>query len=80
MRTDMIAEIYSKPNCPYCDKAKFLLMKNDIDYNEISAVDNRDALIKRVTDVTGSAPKSVPQIFIDGEYVGGYDQLAVKLK
>lgn len=55
-------------------------MKNDIDYSEISAVENREALIKRVTDVTGSAPRSVPQIFIDGVYVGGYDQLAVKLK
>ena len=49
----MIAEIYSKPDCSYCEKAKFLLMKNNIDYTEISAVDNRDALIQRVFEITG---------------------------
>lgn len=71
----MHAEIYSKPSCPHCVQAKMLLDRNEIPYTEISAVDNRDALIERVTAATGSAPRTVPQIFIDGHYIGGHDDL-----
>lgn len=73
----MKAEIYSKPNCPYCDKAKHLLGKLGIVYEEISAVEHREALMERVTKDTGAAPRTVPQIYIDGTHIGGYDQLTV---
>lgn len=75
----MKVEIYSRDNCSYCVKAKALLEKNDIAYEEIHAPDHRDALIARVTADTGNAPKTLPQIYIDGGYVGGYDQLVVFL-
>lgn len=71
----MKAEIYSKPNCPFCVRAKALLEKCNIPYDEISAIDYRDVLIERVTQITGTAPRSVPQIFIDGKHIGGHDQL-----
>lgn len=71
----MKAEIYSKPNCPYCVKAKYLLEKYQYEIDEISAVDHRDVLIERVEKATGSTPKTVPQIWIDGRYIGGHDQL-----
>ena len=71
----MRAEIYSKENCIFCVKAKDLLTKRGIAFDEISAVEFRDVLIERVTRASGAAPKTVPQIFIDSEYVGGYDQL-----
>lgn len=78
----MRAEVYTKPNCPYCVKAKHLLEKQGIPFVEISAVANREALIERVTKTTGAAPRTVPQIYlIDNdreEYVGGYDQLAAR--
>lgn len=72
----MQAEVYSKDYCPYCVKAKHLLEQRGISYTEISAVTEREALIERVTKDTGDAPKSVPQIYLDGQYIGGYDQLA----
>ena len=72
----MNAEIYTKNDCPYCVRAKALLQKHNVDFTEINAVEHRSALIARVTDETGSPPKTVPQIWLDGKYVGGYDQLA----
>ena len=72
----MKAEVYTKENCPFCVKAKYLLERRGVEYTEISAVDYREQLFERVIASTGSSPKTVPQIYLDGEYVGGYDQLA----
>lgn len=71
----MKAEVYTKPNCPYCVKAKFVLERRGIEYVEISAIDHREELFERVTASTGDTPKSVPQIYLDGQYIGGHDQL-----
>lgn len=72
----MTTEIYSKPNCPYCVKAKHLLEKRGVPYIEHSAVEQRESLIERVTTATGQPPRTVPQIWLEGKYIGGYDQLA----
>lgn len=69
------AEIYSKPNCPFCVKAKHLLDKRGIAYEELDAVALRDTLIERVTAETGQPPHTVPQIWLDGKHIGGHDQL-----
>jgi glutaredoxin 3 len=73
----MKAVIYSKTKsvCPYCVKAKALFEKHGIDYEEISVEDNREECFRVVREATGSDPKTAPQIFIDGEYIGGHDQL-----
>lgn len=71
----MQAEIFSKPNCPYCVKAKHLLEKRGIPYVEHDAVALREQLIERVTNETGQAPRTVPQIWLDGKHIGGHDQL-----
>lgn len=76
-----IVELYSKPNCPYCVRAKkFLEDRGGFTVMEISAVETREVLIERVEAITGSPPKTVPQIFIDGEYIGGYDDLVAHYK
>ncbi len=75
----MKAEIYTKDNCNYCVKAKALFEKHGIDYVEVSAVEQREALIERVEAATGLTPKQVPQIFIDGTHIGGHDQLIIWL-
>lgn len=70
-------EIYSKASCPYCVKAKALLTKHHMKYVEYE-VDNekvRNEMVKR----TGGA-KTVPQIFINHKYIGGYDNLSKLLK
>ena len=72
----MKAEVYSKSNCPFCVKAKALLTQKGIEFEELDAVALRDQLIERVTKDTGNAPRTVPQIYLDGQYIGGYDQLA----
>ncbi|OGQ06199.1 MAG: glutaredoxin 3 [Deltaproteobacteria bacterium RIFCSPLOWO2_01_44_7] len=66
-------KIYTTNYCGYCKKAKALLEERGIAFEEIDVTDNdsmRDWLVKK----TGF--KTVPQIFIDEEPIGGYDQLA----
>lgn len=71
----MKAEVYSRDNCPYCVKAKYLLTQRGIQFEEISAIDFRSQLFERVEEATGAPPRTVPQIWVGDEYVGGYDQL-----
>ena len=66
-------EIYSKDWCPYCTKAKALLRSKALEYHEIdvtSDYEREEQMVKR------SQRRTVPQVFIDGESVGGYDDLA----
>ncbi|PZR57404.1 MAG: glutaredoxin 3 [Stutzerimonas stutzeri] len=72
----MTAEVYTKPNCPFCVRAKALLEKRGVEYTEISAVEHREALIERVTTDTGAAPRTVPQVYLDGKHIGGFDDLS----
>lgn len=76
----MQAEIYSKDYCPSCVSAKALLNQRGIDYTEIDAVTEREALIERVTADTGKAPATVPQIYLDGSHIGGYEALVAYFK
>jgi glutaredoxin 3 len=65
-------EIYTKPTCPYCLKAKTLLNSKGVSYKEINISENerfREEMINR------SNRKTVPQIFIDGKSIGGCDDL-----
>lgn len=69
---DVRALIWSKPNCPYCDKAKAELTSRGIDYEErvIGSQWTKQQLLEMVPDAL-----TVPQIFLDGIYVGGYNEL-----
>ena len=69
-----LVRIYTTAVCPYCIRAKALLKKRGIDFDE---VDVSDDAAKRawLVDVTGGR-KTVPQIFIKEEPIGGYDELA----
>lgn len=74
------ATLYTKPNCPFCVRAKKLLSDKGIEITEVNAVDNRDKLIEEVTKVTGSAPKTVPQIWLGEQYIGGFTELDAHFK
>ncbi|MDB1135323.1 glutaredoxin 3 [Candidatus Anaplasma sp. TIGMIC] len=63
--------IYTKVSCPYCTRAKALFNKKSIPFKEI-VVDNPATLNEMVER---SGRKTVPQIFIDGESIGGCDDL-----
>ena len=64
--------IYTKPNCPYCIEAKKLLQsKQGFAIYEID-IGNKPETAKMVKEELGP---TVPQIVMDGVYIGGYDQL-----
>jgi|TARA_B100001093_G_C26848665_1_gene1024047 glutaredoxin len=66
-------EIYTKDFCIWCDRAKDLLNSHSIDFNEIDISDD-DTRTKFYENI-GNNVKTVPQVFIDGERVGGYQDL-----
>ena len=64
-------EIYYWTTCPYCTKARGLLDKKGVEYIGYDITNKRrDDMIAR----TGG-PKSVPQIFINDQHIGGCDDL-----
>ncbi len=66
-------EIYSTTYCPYCVRAKQLLDAKDVDYKEIDVTGDEAARVALVQKSGGR--KTVPQVFINGVSVGGYDDL-----
>jgi len=66
-------EIYSKEWCPYCSKAKSLLRAKGLEYREID-ITHDETLEQEMLE--RSHRQTVPQIFIDSQSVGGYDDLS----
>jgi glutaredoxin 3 len=66
-------EIYTTPSCPFCVQAKRLLQARGIPYDEINV--GEDAAL-RADLVRRTGRRTVPQIFIDGESIGGFEELA----
>ena len=66
-------EIYSKQWCPYCNKAKALLRTRGLEYSEIDITDDEAGERKMVAR---SKRQTVPQLFIDDQSIGGYDDLS----
>jgi glutaredoxin 3 len=65
--------IYSTPICPYCVRAKDLLKKEGLPYQEIDVSSDQN-LRAKMTELSGGRT-SVPQIFINSTHVGGCDDL-----
>lgn len=68
----MKATIWSKYNCTYCDQARSLMESHGITYEERKIGDGwtREDLLEAVPTA-----RSVPQIFLDGQYIGGFTEL-----
>ena len=66
-------EIYTKSWCPYCHQAKELLDEKGLDYVEYDVTDDQ-ALEQQMQTRTDRT--SVPQIYIDGTHLGGFDDLS----
>lgn len=71
----MVAEIiiYSTLMCPYCVQAKQLLEHKGAEYQEIRIDENPDKVSEMINKSGGR--RTVPQIFINGTHVGGFDDL-----
>ena len=67
--------VYGKPDCPYCMKAKEELSLQGIQYDWIDLKE----IGKTAAEVTGRKVKTVPQIYLEGKYIGGYDDLMAYL-
>jgi glutaredoxin 3 len=72
----MKAIVWSKYHCPYCDQAKALLSSKGIEFEEKKIGDGytKEELLEAVPNA-----RTVPQIFLDGEHVGGFTELKQKL-
>jgi glutaredoxin 3 len=72
----MQAIVWSKDQCPFCDQAKMLLNTKGIQFEErkIGYGYSREDLLEQVPTA-----RSVPQIFLNGELVGGFTELKQKL-
>lgn len=66
-------EVYSTAICPYCVAAKNLLKSRGLEWTEVridTDVTEREAMLTR-----SGGRRSVPQIFVNDQHVGGYDDL-----
>lgn len=75
------ATVYSKNDCPYCVKAKQILSEKGVEVTEIKIPSDmtRDKFAEFIEPHLNDKDLTVPQIFVDGEYVGGCDDLEAKL-
>jgi glutaredoxin 3 len=71
------AEVWSQTNCPACQEAKRLLTSYAIEYTECM-IDGGTYTKKDLVEKVPNA-RSVPQIFIGGEYIGGLPELKKRL-
>lgn len=74
----MRATVWSKDQCPYCVMAKDLLQRQGIEYEERNISQGewtREQLMEAVPHA-----RTLPQIILDGNLIGGYDQLKKHLE
>jgi glutaredoxin len=76
MEKEMKATVWSKDMCSYCEQAKQLLTTKGIEFEErkIGKEWTKEQLLEAVPTA-----RSVPQIFLDDQYVGGFTELRQKL-
>ncbi len=65
--------IYSMASCPFCERAKQLLKKWNITYQEIRIDQSEKGLNDMITITNGA--RSVPQIVVEGKWIGGFSEL-----
>jgi len=68
----MKAIVWSKYHCPFCDQAKALLEQRGIPYEERKIGDGytREDLLEAIP-----AARTVPQIYLGDQYIGGFNEL-----
>ena len=66
-------EIYTKPTCGFCFMAKRLLKSKGVSFSEVNISAQPERRAEMIQRANGGS--TVPQIFIDGQHVGGCDDL-----
>ena len=65
--------IYTGPLCNFCDAAKRLLTRNNVEYKEINIATVDGAMDEMITKASGK--RTIPQIFFNDQHIGGYDEV-----
>lgn len=67
--------MYSKSYCPYCEKAKNVFKKGDVEVKvyELDRMNTGDAIQKKLKSLSGQS--TVPNIYIGGKHIGGCSDL-----
>jgi len=65
--------VYTAPNCGYCNAAKNLLRKKGVPFEEVD-ISRDSALRQEIMERSGR--RTVPQVFIADQSLGGYDDIA----
>ena len=74
---DKQVKIFSTPTCPWCKRAKQFLEANGIKYQELNVADDKSA---REEMINATHQMAVPTIFIDNDFVIGYNEKTLKEK
>lgn len=69
-----MVEIYGATHCNFCKLSKDYCESNSIEYTYYN-MDDGEFNMRELAERTGKALRTVPQIMIDGQYVGGYNDL-----
>lgn len=67
--------VYSKNNCQFCNKAKHMISSLGLEYEEKSLEKDFDSDTTKLIEDIGKPVRTMPQIKIDGQLIGGYNQL-----
>ena len=70
----MEIDIYTSPLCGFCRIAKNLLIKKGVNFNEYDVL--KDPSLRLVMIERANGTKTVPQIFINQQHIGGWEQLS----
>ena len=65
--------MYTGPLCNFCDAAKRLFLRNNLEYKEID-ISSKDGLRDEMTK-KANGKRTIPQIFFDDHHIGGYIEL-----
>jgi len=65
--------IYTGPLCNYCEAAKKLLARNNVEYKEINIATVDGAMDEMIAKANGK--RTIPQIFFNEQHMGGYDEV-----
>ena len=65
--------VYSGPLCAFCDAAKRLLSRNNLEYKEIDISTDPNLMDEMIKKAGGK--RTIPQIFFEEHHVGGYQEL-----
>ncbi|MBC7003988.1 glutaredoxin [Photobacterium sp. BZF1] len=73
--------VITQPNCPFCVRAKAILDERGTEYTTLVLGTDlpKTTMVDFIEQQTGNVVRTVPQIILDGQYIGGHDDLVAFL-